>query len=141
MLDSIIKASQDFCIHQIKMPHEVHDNISNMRTLIAYIDIETMNKATHRVYLCATHNFAQRVSTILLEEDDSDEETLINMVLEITNQIVGRAKVIAQEEDEYQFNINTPYFEKIDNINFDYDQAKSIKIEEDEMIIAIKELI
>lgn len=140
MLNSIIEASKNFCIHQIRVPHEIHDNISQMRTLIAYIDIETMDKVNHRVYLGASPSFAQRISTLYLEEDESDEETLIDMMLETANQIVGSAKVIAEEEDRNPFVISTPHFEKIDNFDCDYDQVKVIKVEDDEMIIAIKEL-
>jgi len=140
MLKTIIKASENFCIHQIKVPHELHDNIYEMRTLIACIDIETLNKIKHRVYLGASPSFAQRISTLYLEEDDSDEETLIDMMLETANQIVGSAKVIAEESNENHFVINTPHFKKIGLFDFDYDQAKVVKIEDDEMIIAIKEL-
>ena len=140
MLKTIIEASQNFCIHQIRVPHEIHENISQMRTLIAYIDIETRDKKSHRVYLCASPGFAQRISTLYLEEDESDEETLIDMMLETANQIVGSAKVLAEESNENPFVICTPHFEKIDEFDFDYDQAKVVKIENDEMIIAIKEL-
>jgi len=140
MLKTIIEASENFCIHQIRVPHEIHDNVSKMRTLIAYIDIETLDKINHRVYLGASPSFAQRISTLYLEEDESDEETLIDMMLETTNQIVGSAKVIAEEENINPFVISTPHFEKIDLFDFDYDQVKVIKVEGDEMIIAIKEL-
>lgn len=71
----------------------------------------------------------QRISKVFLEEDNSDEETLIDMALETTNLIVGSAKVIAEEADENPYTINTPHFEKIDNFNFEYDEAKVIKIE------------
>lgn len=140
MIKTIIEASQNFCIHQIRAPYEIHDNIFQMRTLIAYIDIETLDKVSYRVYLGASPSFAQRISTLFLEEEESDEETLIDMMLETTNQIVGSAKVLAEEKDENSFVICTPHFEKIDKFDCDYDQAKVVKIENDEMIIAIKEL-
>jgi CheY-specific phosphatase CheX len=140
MLKTIIQASENFCIHQIRVPHEVHDEIIQTRTLIAYIDIEAIDNKKYRVYVGASPSFAQRVSTLLLEENESDEETLIDMILETTNLIVGSAKVIAEEANENQFTISTPYFEKIDKFDFHYNQAKVIKIENDEMIIAIKEL-
>ena len=85
-------------------------------------------------------NFIQRISKLFLEEDDSDEETLIDMLLETTNLIVGSAKVIAEESNENTYTINTPHFLKIDNFDFEYDEAKIIKVKNDEMIIAIKEL-
>ncbi|QOY53115.1 chemotaxis protein CheX [Candidatus Sulfurimonas baltica] len=141
MLKTIIKALENFCIHQIREPHEIHCNIIKTRTLIAYIDTETSNNKKHRVYLAISPSFAQRISTLLLEEDESDNETLIDMTLETANLIVGSAKVLAEGTGENQFNIKIPCFEKFDVFDFDYDHAKVVKIKEDEMIIAIKELI
>ncbi|MDA3909102.1 MAG: chemotaxis protein CheX [Sulfurimonas sp.] len=140
MLKTIIQASENFCIHQIRKPHVINDGINHKRTLIAYIDIDTQDGKKHRVYIASDENFMQRVSKLFLEEDNSDEETLIDMTLETTNLIVGSAKVIAEEANENPYTINTPHFEKIDNFDFAYDEAKIVKIENDEMIIAIKEL-
>ncbi|WP_373036803.1 chemotaxis protein CheX [Sulfurimonas sp.] len=140
MLKTIIQASENFCIHQIREPHMVSDGINEKRTLIAYVDIDVENGKTHRVYIASDTSFMQRISKLFLEEDDSDEETLIDMTLETANMIVGSAKVIAEEADENQYTISTPRFEKVDNFDFEYDEAKIIKIENDEMIIAIKEL-
>ena len=141
MLNVISQALENFCIHQIRIPHTLNEGIIDKRTLIAYIDIEMQEEAvTHRVYLAAVPAFVQRVSTIFLEEDESDEETLMDMMLETANLVVGSAKVIAEESASNPFVIKTPHFEKIDLFDFDYDQAKVIKIEDDEMIIAIKEL-
>ena len=96
MLSTILKAAENFCIHQIRLPHKVHSDFIKMRTLIAYIDIDLLGGSKHRVYLSADEAFMQRVSRIFLEEDESDEETLIDMALETTNLIVGSAKVLAE---------------------------------------------
>jgi hypothetical protein len=140
MLQTIIKASENFCIHQIRTSHEIKDDIGKSRTLIAYIDIETLDNKKHRVYVASDLNFMQRVSKLFLEEDESDEETLIDMTLETTNLIVGSAKVLAENAQTNPYTIGTPHFVKVDIFDFDYDQAKTIKVEDDEMIIAIKEL-
>lgn len=140
MLKTIIQASENFCIHQIREPYVISDGINEKRTLIAYIDIEAKNGKKHRVYIASDEKFMQRISKLFLEEDESDEETLIDMTLETTNMIIGSAKVIAEESDENPYIINTPHFEKIDHFDFEYDEAKILKIENDEMIIAIKEL-
>lgn len=140
MLKTIIQASENFCIHQIRLPHKIKKGISKKRTLIAYIDIDTYDKKKYRVYVAAQESFIQKIAKLFLEEDESDEETLIDMLLETTNLIVGSAKVIAEEENENPFTINTPYFEKIDMFNFAYDDTRTIKIKNDEMTIAIKEL-
>lgn len=140
MLKTIIKASENFCVHQIRLPHEVNEGITQKRTLIAYIDIDTLDCRKYRVYIAPEHSFIQQVSKLFLEEDESDEETLIDMLLETTNLIVGSAKVLAEAEKENSYTINTPYFEKIDCFDFLYDDAKTIKIENNEITIAIKEL-
>lgn len=140
MLKTIIQASENFCIHQIRVPHKLDDNIPKSRTLIAYIDIDTDKGSKYRVYVASDSNFMQRVSKLFLEEDESDEETLMDMTLETANLIVGSAKVIAEDENQNTYTINTPHFEKFDIFDFEYDQAKLIKVENDELIIAIKEL-
>jgi len=140
MLSTIIQASENFCIHQIRTPHVVSDEIPKTRTLIAYIDIDTHDDKKHRVYIASDVNFMQRVSKLFLEEDESDEETLIDMTLETANLIIGSAKVIAEEADINTYTINTPHFEKIDAFDFEYDQAKCIQVEDDVLIIAIKEI-
>lgn len=140
MLHTIIEASENFCIHQIREPHTLCDEITKTRTLIAYIDIDTNSGSKHRVYIASEPGFMQKVSKLFLEEDESDEETLIDMALETANLIVGSAKVLAESEEKNAYTIGTPYFEKIDTFDFTYDQAKLIKIENDTLIIAIKEL-
>lgn len=140
MLKTIIEASENFCIHQLRVAHSVEENISKNRTLIAYIDINTLSGEKYRVFIAPDTNFAQRVSTLFLEEEESDEETLIDMTLETANMIVGSAKVIAEEADEHPFTITTPQFEKDDIFDCAYDEAKLIKIENDTLIIATKEL-
>ena len=140
MFNTIIQASENFCTHQIRTPYVLKNELHKKRTLIAYIDINTQDTKKYRVYLAPDINFAQRISKIFLEEDESDEETLIDMVLETTNMIIGSAKVIAEDIDENPYTINTPHFEKIANFEYIYNEIKIIKIQDDEMIIAIKEL-
>ena len=74
MLNIIIEASENFCIHQIRVQCEIVDDVSEMRTVIASIDIELLDGKKQRVYIGATLDFAQRIATALLEEDESDEE-------------------------------------------------------------------
>ena len=140
MFKTIIKAAENFCVHQIRLPHEVNDGDTNKRMFIAYIDLNASNGEKHRVYLASDLNFTQRISKVFLEEEESDEETLTDMLLETANMIVGSAKVIAEEANENPYIIETPHYVKLDVFDFEYDQAKVVKIEGDEMIIAIKEL-
>jgi len=140
MLRTIQTASENFCIHQIREEHKISDGITKKKTLIAYIDIDANDSTKYRVYLASDEAFMQRVSKIFLEEDESDEETLIDMTLELANLIIGSAKVIAEEEDKRPYTINTPHFEKLGIFDFEVDDSKTIIIDSDEMSIAIKEL-
>ncbi|MBC8237693.1 MAG: chemotaxis protein CheX [Helicobacteraceae bacterium] len=140
MLKTIVEASENFCIHQIRAPHALHDKVQMQRTLIAYIDINTLSGEKHRVYVGSDSNFMQRISKLFLEEDESSEETLIDMTLETTNLIVGSAKVIAEESGVNTYTIGTPHFEKFDQFDCQYDQIQYIKIDNDILLVAIKEL-
>ncbi len=140
MLKTIIKASQNFCTHQIRISPTINDEIIKTRTLIAYIDISTHDGQKYRVYLASSPSFMQRVSKLFLEEDESDEETLVDMTLETANLIIGSAKVIAEELNENPYTISTPHFEKYDVFDFEYDEAKLITVCDDALLIAIKEL-
>lgn len=140
MLKTIEQASENFCIHQIRAPHTVSEGILDKRTLIAYIDIDSLDAKKYRVYFASDENFMQSVSMLFLEEEQSDEETLIDMTLETANLIIGSAKVIAEEANEEQYTINTPHFEKIGIFDFEYDSAKTISVNNNQFFIAIKEL-
>ncbi len=140
MLNNIITASANFCIHQIREPHKIIDTIPNKKTIIVYIDIETNNIKKYRIYLASDFNFMQRISYIFLEETDCDEQTLVDMALETANLIIGSAKVIAEDENKNTFIMKTPHFVKIDKYDLEYDDFKVFKIGDDELLISIKEL-
>jgi len=139
MLNSVKEAAEHFCTHQIGASCEIKEAPTDKRTLIAYIDIQAQDGSQYRVYIASDNDFMQRVSKLFLEEDKSDENTLKDMTLETANLIVGSAKVIA-EELGIPYTIGTPHFEKIGMFDFDYDELKVIHIDNDELIIAIKEL-
>ncbi len=140
MLSTFEQATENFCIHQIRESHSLQEGVSNKRTLIAYIDIDAQDGTKHRVYIASDKAFMQRVSLLFLEEEESEEETLIDMTLETANLIIGSAKVIAEEIDENPYTINTPHFIKVGNFDLQYDSAKTIIVANDEITIAIKEL-
>ena len=140
MLTTILQASENFCIHQIREEYSVYDELTKKRTLIAFIDITTTDDVKYRVYIASDEAFMQRVSFLFLEEDESDEETLIDMTLETANLIIGSAKVLAEESDTNPYTISTPHFEKIGLFDFEIDDAKTLIVGNDALSIAIKEL-
>jgi CheY-specific phosphatase CheX len=139
MFNTIIKATENFCTHQIRDEFTLDDDLNKTRTLIAYIDIDTHSGEKHRVYISAEKAFVQKVSYIFLEEDESDDETLQDMLLETANLIVGSAKVLAEDSDK-PYDINTPFFEKEGEFDHQFDHCKSFTINDTKLFIAIKEL-
>ena len=140
MFESVIQATENFCIHQIRSSHTIQSQISREDMLISSIDTNNLSGVRNRIYLAMDKNLVQKISTIFLEEEKSDDETLQDMLLETTNLIVGSAKVIAQDDNSIAFDIETPFFIKNNFFDIEYDNAKNIKIEDSNMVIAIKEL-
>lgn len=139
MIDVIVKAAENFCIHQIRLPYEISDNKHKTRTIIAYIDTQQSNAGVTRVYIACDEKLVQMIAGIFLGENKSDEKTLIDMALETANMIVGSAKVLSPEIEGPLFTIATPYYEKTDIFDFECDKMKLIKIDGHKMMIGIKE--
>ncbi len=139
MLNSVEEAAENFCTHQLGVQCNTKKIKTDKRTLIAYIDTQMQNGNKYRIYIASDNDFMQRVSKLFLEEDESDEETLKDMTLETANLIIGSAKVISEGLGT-PYTIGTPHFEKIGLFDFNYDECKIISIDNDELIIAIKEL-
>jgi hypothetical protein len=140
MLPTILQAAENFCIHQIILPYTTDCDSEKKRTLIAYLDIETQNGDKHRTYLACDKVLIQYVTEIFLGEEDSDEETLKDMLLETTNMIIGSAKVIAEAANSNMFSISTPHFLSEDYFTMPCDGTHTIQIANGEMMIAIKAL-
>jgi hypothetical protein len=141
MLPIIVEAATNFCIHQIRLPYDLVPTSSKKRTLLAYIDIETTNGDTHRAYIGCDAMLIQSIAEIFLGEDESDEQTLVDMLLETTNMIVGSAKVLAGELYETTMTIATPFVLSHEEIaSLQLDEVQCIGIDGGEMTIALQRL-
>lgn len=140
MLPTILLAAENFCIHQLCLPHTTDALSDKKRTLIAYLDIETPVGDKHRAYLACDSVLLQYIAEVFLGEDLSDEETLRDMLLETANMIIGSAKVIAEESNQHPFTIATPHFFKHDHFTMPTDGLHTIQIANGEMTIALKAL-
>lgn len=140
MLPTILQAAENFCIHQIALPYTTDCNNEKKRTLIAYLDIETSNGDKHRTYFGCDNVLIQHIAEIFLGEENSDKETLTDMLLETTNMIIGSAKVIAEESDIHPFSISIPHFLTEDYFTMPFDATHTIQVANGEMMIAIKAL-
>lgn len=141
MLPIIVEAATNFCLHQIRLPYDFVTESSKKRTLLAYIDIETANGDTHRAYIGCDVMLIQTIAEIFLGEDESDEQTLIDMLLETTNMIVGSAKVLAGELYETTMTIATPFVLSYEEIaSLQLNEVQCIGINGGEMTIALQRL-
>jgi hypothetical protein len=140
MLAIIVHAAENFCIHQLRLPYHRINDSSKKRTFLAYIDIEAKDGTFQRVYIGCDHSLIQTIAETFLGEDESDEQTLIDMLLETTNMIVGSAKVLAEESYQTSMNIMTPFFVSDENSEGDPEEIQSLSIETGEMMIALKRL-
>ena len=141
MLPIIVEAAANFCIHQIRLPYDIRESSEKKRTLFAYIDIETLNGEVHRAYIGCDPMLIQTIAEVFLGEETSDEQTLVDMLLETTNMIVGSAKVLAGELYETTVSIATPYFlSEEESSALRPDDSKYIGIDGGEMTIALQRL-
>lgn len=74
-----------------------------------YLSKISMLGAQTDVYLLFNKAFLQLASAILLFEENPDEQTLEDIARELANLTVGRAKVMAQEQNR-TFKISTPTY-------------------------------
>lgn len=111
MIDIFIKAVHNFNDHQLGAT-STHDT-SFETTLLHYSTIELdFQGSKQTMQLWYSDDYVLRISNAMLFEPDPDEATIIDLVKETTNQIVGSAKIIASEED-VDFNIELPEYHGI----------------------------
>lgn len=139
MLPIIVEAAENFCKHQIRLPYERCELSSEKRTLLASIDIETP-EGPHRAYVGCEAELIQLIAEIFLGEDESDEQTLNDMLLETANMIVGSAKVLAKEAYEQSFTIATPFLVPEEFAQIQPDAFQCIGVDGGAMLIALKRL-
>ena len=138
MFPIIVEAATNFCLHQIRLPYALASHLPQKRTLFAYIDIETGGN-THRAYVGCDASLIQTIAGIFLGEEESDGETLADMLLETTNMIVGSAKVLA-EGHEMPMTIATPFVVSGELPLEESDAIQCIDVDGGEMTIALKRL-
>jgi len=140
MLAIIVHAAENFCLHQLRLPFERIIDFPKKRTLLAYIDVEADDKSLHRVYIGCDDILIQAITEAFLGEESSDEQTLIDMLLETTNMIVGSAKVLAEESYETSLNIMTPFFVSNNECEGDLEEIQHLSVDNGAMTIALKRL-
>ncbi len=140
MINFITTASENFFQHQIGttcIPFS-HESASE-RTILAYIDIRSVSNSVYRVYIAMGAPLLSQITELFLGEENPDEDTLKEMLLETTNMIVGSAKVLAEDSGD-AFSIETPLIEQHMISNLACHDIRHLKIDNHIMTIAMKEL-
>ncbi len=106
--ESIIIATEYFAKNVLGVELTVADRKVGDGVYCASIDV--LGDMKYRVYVYICDKNLTKMSSLFLCVDDPDEETKIDLVCEIANVIVGRAKVEASEKFQYKFDISTPTF-------------------------------
>ena len=139
MISIIIEAAENFLRNQISLTTQRVDQLSQMRTVVASIDVKMDDGNIKRVYLGYNEKLLSEIVSVYLMEDEVDEQTMIDMALESTNMIVGSAKVLAEEAEKEHFMITTPIFEKIEDFEHcKCSESSVIQTEKEGLVIAIK---
>ena len=114
MVSIIIQAAENFLRDQIQLVPEEADALSQLRTVIASINVKMDDGKIKTVYLGFNEALLKEIVSVYLFEDEADEQTMIDMALESTNMIVGSAKVLAEQAEKEHFMITTPEFKAIE---------------------------
>lgn len=143
MISIIIEAAENFLHNQIELTTKKSNSLnadSQMRTVIASIDVKMDDGDVRTVYLGFNEALIKEIVSVYLMEDDADDETMQDMALESTNMIVGSAKVLAEEADKEHFMITTPKFKAIEEFdNCICSEISVLSTPKDSLVIGIKE--
>jgi hypothetical protein len=126
----LIRAIRNLFVGQIDLkpqPHKVEllDGDHHITSIELASDTET-----HYFKLVSSKELLKEVSSVMLFEDDPDEATLIDMASEVTNLVVGNAKVLVEDVRKKALKLSIP--EKVT------DTTLSSIVEENSNIILFK---
>lgn len=139
MISIIVEAAENFLNHQIQLQTQKVDSISEMRTVLASIEVKMDDGEIKTVYVGFNEPLIKAIVSVYLMEDDPDDTTMQDMALESTNMIVGSAKVLAEEENKDHFMISTPTFHAFKVFeSCDCRELSILKTEQESLIIGIK---
>jgi len=141
MLEIIVEAAKIFCKDQLGIENVERKEFHSLKSgaLVAYIDITMQDDERFRVYLAAEKEFVQFVASLFLEEENSDDETILDMAKECTNLIVGSAKVIGSKKD-LEFTISTPKIKKVEQFTHTYEEGALLTCHQSHLFIALESI-
>ncbi len=138
MITVISQAVKNFSTHQLSATCKDNSDTSQMRTVVAYIDINVVESQCYRVWVAYSYVLLQQIAQIYLAEDESDDETLQEMALETTNMLIGSAKTLASESST-PFDIKTPHLSENKNLELGEANSLNLLINDEPLQVLIEE--
>lgn len=109
MKQAVIQAIENFCSTILYAPLET--GISNGKQFYGAAISLYENEEEHIWYLLFKRNTLNEIAKNLLFEDNLHEDDLNDLLKEISNQIIGSAKVILEEQNpHHHYQLSVPEF-------------------------------
>ena len=141
MIELFSQASSNFATHQLQTTCSVSEHKSDLRTVVAYIDIDVEGGEHYRVNVAYSKALLGLICELYLGEEECDDEALNEMALETTNMLIGSAKTLASESGSAHFTIATPHLCDCHELDVSSnDQAITLLIGEHPLVLSIEEL-
>lgn len=137
MLKTIIKAATSFCEHQLGASCVLKENPCTQPLFISDIDLSDNNTKVY-VSIGINQSMLQAINMIFLDEPSSPKEELVKMLLEVTNMIVGSAKVLIQDEIGGEYMLSVPRFKEYGTMSCKSDNKISFNTGCGCMVICVK---
>jgi len=106
--ETLIESTHFFAKEVLDTEVELYESCSLLPGYAANITIEGDENLTISIHILPKS--LKKMAYLFLFEENPDEEILQDLICEITNLIVGRAKVYAAERHKLHFNISTPNY-------------------------------
>ncbi|NWF66852.1 MAG: hypothetical protein HXX81_05240 [Campylobacterales bacterium] len=135
MVESIESALFNFFQNTLELDICKSEIILNSFDFVSSIEIQKDN-GNKRVYFLFTKELLDKVSKIFMCETNPTVEILNDLICEISNLVVGSAKVIASNSN-INYNISTPTLEQSIDL-YDFEMLKNYQSSNEIFAILIK---
>lgn len=110
----LIRAIRNMFVGQIDLkPQPFKTELLGGKYYVSSIELKSeKDKENHRFTLVMSEPLLKEVCSVLLFEDDPDENTIKDMAMEVANQIIGNAKVLVESVKQEELLLSIPKIEE-----------------------------
>jgi uncharacterized protein YneR len=108
----LIRAIRNLFVGQIDLKPQPHKkDLLKGEHYITKIELAS-DSEVHYFNLVSSKELLKQVSSVMLFEDEPDEETLKDMASEVTNLVIGNAKVLVEDVRKQELKLTIPKEDK-----------------------------